>query len=194
MRVYFRRFLLITAFVAFSLVLPFYPVNGLESQVTPTQTHLTIEQEKSFPVSLIIPAINVNANIQHIGVNLLGEMEVPSNAAEVGWFKLGSRPGEQGSAVISGHLDGKNGEASVFANLNKLKKGDKLYIEDSEGRMTSFVVLDSRIYDSGYAEEVFSKSNGAYLNLITCDGIWDGAEKSYSKRLVVFTGISTDSR
>lgn len=139
---------------------------------------------------LKIPSINVNANIQYVGVNTRGEMEVPKNTVDVGWFKLGSRPGEKGSAVISGHIDGKNGEAGVFNNLHKLKKGDKLFIKDAEGTTITFVVRESRIYNPGYADEVFSSNDRAHLNLVTCDGVWDGAKKSYSKRLVVFTDIT----
>lgn len=139
---------------------------------------------------LKIPAINVDASIQNVGTTSGGEMEVPSNTNDVGWFKLGPTPGENGSAVISGHFDGKNGEAGVFADLYKLKKGDKLFVENSGGKTTSFVVRESRTYDPGYAEEVFSSSDGAHLNLITCDGVWDGTKKSYNKRLVIFTDIA----
>ena len=139
---------------------------------------------------LLIPVINVNAAIQDVGVNTKGEMDVPSNTADVGWFKLGSRPGEKGSAVISGHFNGKDGEAAVFTNLQKLKQGDKLYIEDDSGTSFAFVVRESLIYNPGFAEEVFSLNDIAHLNLVTCDGVWDGAKKSYSKRLVVFADAS----
>ncbi len=139
---------------------------------------------------LMIPSINVNTSIQYLGVTPKGEMDVPSNTVDVGWFKLGSRPGEKGSAVISGHFDGKNGEAGVFTNLNKLRKGDNIYIQDDKGRYISFIVRESRTYDPGYAEEVFSVNDTAHLNLITCDGVWDGAKKSYTKRLVVFADIT----
>jgi LPXTG-site transpeptidase (sortase) family protein len=142
------------------------------------------------PVRLIIPAINVNAKTQYVGVTSKGAMEVPSNATDVGWFKLGPRPGERGSAVIAGHFDGENGEAGVFINLYKLKKGDKLYIEDDKGKTMSFIVRESRIYDPGYANDVFNGSDSAHLNLVTCDGVWDGTKKSYSKRLVVFADIT----
>ena len=137
----------------------------------------------------MIPVINVNAVIQYVGVTPKGAMAVPNNATDVGWFKLGPRPGEKGSAVIAGHFDGENGEAGVFTNLNKLKKGDKLYIKNDKGISITFVVRESRIYNPGYANDVFSGSSSAYLNLITCDGVWDGAKKSYSKRLVVFADI-----
>lgn len=134
--------------------------------------------------------LNLTAAIQPVGVTTGGEMEVPSNTVDVGWFKLGSRPGEKGSAVISGHFDGKNGEAAVFANLYKLKKGDEIFIKDDREETTTFIVRESRIYDPGYAEEVFSLNDGVHLNLVTCDGVWDGVNKSYSKRLVVFTDIT----
>jgi len=117
-------------------------------------------------------------------------MEVPSNTVDTGWFKLGSRPGEKGSAVITGHFNGEYGEKGVFSDLGKLKKGDKVYIQDSKGISLAFVVLESRMYNPGYAEEVFSRSDGSYLNLITCDGVWDESKKSYSKRLVVFANVA----
>jgi len=74
--------------------------------------------------------------------------------------------------------------------LYKLKKGDRLYIEDGKGKSLAFVVQESRTYDPGYADDVFSRNDGAHLNLITCDGVWDGTKKSYSKRLVVFADIA----
>lgn len=142
------------------------------------------------PMRLVIPAIDVNTNIQNLGVTLKGALEVPNNAVDAGWFDLGPRPGERGSAVIAGHFDGKNGEAGVFTNLDKLKPGDMLYVKDDKGVSTAFVVRGSRTYDPGYAEEVFSTNDGSHLNLITCDGVWDGVKKSYTKRLVVFADIA----
>lgn len=117
-------------------------------------------------------------------------MEVPDNSVDVGWFKLGPLPGQRGSAVFAGHFDGKNGEIGVFTDLYKLKKGDTVYVTDDKGISTTFVVRESRTYDPGYAEEVFSQNDQAHLNLVTCDGVWDGTKKSYSKRLVVFTDIT----
>lgn len=183
------RLLLIIAFAIFSLLLLFYLSLGTNGKSV-FQNQVVNKASPESPVRLRIPAINVNANIQYVGVTAGGEMEVPSNTTDVGWFKLGSRPGERGSAVIAGHLDGKNGETGVFTNLYKLKKGDKLYIQNSKGTTITFVVRESRIYNPGYAEEVFSLNDKAHLNLVTCDGVWDGAKKNYTKRLVVFADIT----
>lgn len=173
------------ALVAFFLLSFFYFSQSNKAKlVFPNQVG------KASPVlsmRLIIPTIGVNAAIQRVGITPNGEMEVPRNAGEVGWFEPGTRPGEKGSAVIAGHFDGKKGEAGVFFDLYKLRRGDKLFVEDSGGVSVVFVVLESRLYNPGYADDVYSRNDGFFLNLITCDGVWDGTKKSFSKRLVVFT-------
>jgi LPXTG-site transpeptidase (sortase) family protein len=151
---------------------------------------LGVDDEKvtpGIPVSILIPEIDVRADIQLLGVDANGEMEVPTNAYDAGWFKLGYRPGEVGSAVIAGHIDTKTGLTGVFANLYKLKEGNILYVEDNKGAMHIFIVREIRILDPGFAEEVFNQNDGSYLNLVTCDGVWDKNKMSYDKRLVVFT-------
>lgn len=141
------------------------------------------------PVRLIIPVINVSANIQSLGTNSLGEMEVPTNITEVGLFKFGVIPGQIGSAVIAGHFNGKNNQEGIFANLDKLKAGDKLFIEDKTGKSITFIVQKKGLYDSGYADDVFNQKDSAHLNLVTCYGLWDEAKKNYTKRLVIFSDI-----
>ena len=165
---------------------PALPEAGLK------QTVQEQAQNPGLPVRLKIPNISVDAAIEFVGITSEGEMGIPGNAVDVGWFKLGPRPGENGSAVIAGHFTGENGKPGVFTDLSKLKEGDILYIEDDKGTSTVFVVRESRAYDSGYADEVFSSSNGAHLNLITCDGVWNEAKKSYNKRLVIFADLSKD--
>lgn len=159
-------------------------------QRTDVQSRITSENgSPTSPKRLIIPRIDVNAAVEDVGITLRGAMGIPESTIDVGWFNHGPRPGENGSAVIAGHLNGELGEAGVFADLHKLKAGDKLYIEDSRGESIAFVVREHRQYDPGYADDVFRASDSAHLNLITCDGIWNELQKGYSKRLVVFADI-----
>jgi LPXTG-site transpeptidase (sortase) family protein len=153
---------------------------------------VTIKQEQAsfgLPVHLKIPGITVDTTIEYIGVTPEGDMGAPKGPTGVAWFNLGPRPGELGSAVISGHYGWKNGIAAVFDNLHKLQKGDKLYIEDEKGTITTFVVRELRRYgENENASDVFNSNDGkAHLNLVTCEGVWNKSSKSYSKRLVVFT-------
>lgn len=190
----FSRQLLKIGFVALSLALFFYIAQRQIQIITqhPQAKKQVLaaeiqEKNQALPVRLKIPSIQVDAVIQYVGLTSEGAMDVPSNTIDVGWFEPGPRPGEKGSAVIAGHFDGENNKEGVFTNLHKLKKGDKLYIEDDKGTSAVFVVAEKLIYDPAYSDGVFSRTDRPYLNLITCDGAWDGTKKSYSKRLVVFT-------
>ena len=149
------------------------------------------QEQASFglPLRLKIPSINVNAVVEHMGLTSDGAMDVPESPDNVAWFELGPHPGENGSAVMAGHYGWKNGKGSVFDDLYKLREGDKLYVEDDKGTIISFVVRGNRRYDPGAdVPEVFDSNDGkSHLNLITCEGIWDKASKTYSERLVVFT-------
>lgn len=184
-----RRTLLLGALagVAFSLALVFYLVLP-DGPATPNAA--LREQEKvGLPVHLKIPKIGVDAPIERAGLTPDGAMDVPKDAANTAWYERGPRPGKPGSAVIDGHFDREGGAPAVFANLNKLEKGDKLTVEDENGTTITFVVRESRKYDpEADATAVFRSSDGrAHLNLITCAGAWDTAQQTYSNRLVVFT-------
>jgi len=144
----------------------------------------------SQPVQFQIPKINVNATIEEVSLTSAGAVGVPKGIANVAWFALGPRPGERGNSIIVGHYGWyKNGTPAVFNNLNKLKPGDKLYVKDSKGVTVTFVVRELKIFSAGEdSSGVFSLDDGkAHLNLITCEGIWDKTQKTYSSRLVVFT-------
>ncbi|MBF0208752.1 MAG: class F sortase [Oligoflexia bacterium] len=177
-------FFVLVLFVGCVLSLLLYRTDG-------NSTHQKQENiaPPGLPVRLIIPKISVDTQIENMGVTSEGTMEVPDNVATVGWFKLGPLPGERGSAVLAGHFDGINGEKGVFTDLDKLKIGDEISIKDSNGAFSTFSVREIRIFNPGYEESVFRASESAHLNLITCDGVWDGAVKSYNKRLVVFADM-----
>lgn len=191
----FAKKLLLLNIICLMVLLPLIELRRTQSQVQPQVSVVEVlgvetqKESRGMPVRLKIPSINVDANIQYLGVASNGEMEVPSNSDNVGWYKLGPSPGEKGSAVIAGHLNGENGEKGVFTYLNMLKNGDKVYIENDLGVSTTFIVRESRTYDRGYADEVFTRGDEAYLNLVTCDGTWNTTQKSYTKRLVVFTDV-----
>ncbi len=145
------------------------------------------------PARLIIPAIGVDANVQSVGLfwNGDGSMGIPTNFTDVAWYNGGPRPGEPGSAVIDGHLDGRNVKEAVFYNLDKLTTGDVVEVVDTKGKTLQFRVVDVKTYDyNATTTEIFSgDASKARLNLITCAGDWDKTQKLYNKRIVVFTEL-----
>ena len=122
-----------------------------------------------------------------MGITQTGNMAVPASIKDTGWYKFGALPGNPGTAVIAGHLDGPGNEPGVFAGLHKLLAGDTILVTDSNGLVTSFVVRSSRNYNQNeQPAEVFTSTSGSHLNLITCTGSWDSSKQRFAQRLVVF--------
>lgn len=143
------------------------------------------------PVRLIIPKIDVDTKIQNVGLSQerSGEMSIPSNDTEVGWYKYGVRPGMGGSAVVAGHVSGRSVAEAVFHNLHTLAIGDEVLVVTANQARKIFRVVETRIYaHNDPTDEVFITSDGVVrLNLITCSGEWLVDEGIYNTRTVVFT-------
>jgi len=154
----------------------------------PTTTRTTTTVATGVPVRLKIPGIRVDASIRPVGLTANGAMGVPKLPRDAAWYMYGPKPGQIGSAVISGHVNWWNGATSVFARLNTMKIGDKITVQDDKGTVTTFVVRKIASYGlNDDASNVFRSYDGqAHLNLVTCSGVWDRVAKVYSKRLVVF--------
>lgn len=148
------------------------------------------------PVRLVIPAIAVDAPVQYVGLaeTGTGEMGVPDNFTDVGWYKDGIRPGMRGSAVIAGHYNGKETPQAVFFDLHTLKVGDEVVIMSADRIEDIFQVVKIETYDyDASTNDIFISTDGKKrLNLITCSGDWLPEAKLYNKRTVVFTELLTD--
>lgn len=141
--------------------------------------------EPGLPRRVRIPKIRVNTAITNVGRASNGAMAVPRSAKAVAWFSLGTRPGAVGSAVFGGHAQWGRGSA-VFARLGRLKRGDRIYVTDNAGKTFTFVVRKMRYYSPrADAQEIFTRADGRYLNLVTCTGTWNARLKTHNKRLVV---------
>lgn len=149
------------------------------------------------PAQLRIPAIHVDAPVLNVGQTAQGLMDAPVSKAlnspywtHVFWYAPGAAPGQDGNAVIAGHVDRVGGDPAVFWFLKKLVVGDDIYVTTMQGQTLHFVVDRTVSYaiaaPSGpIINTVFGPITGHHLNLITCNGVWTG--HGYDQRLVVFT-------
>lgn len=138
------------------------------------------------PAHVSIPAIGVDEALIDLGIQASGEMEVPEDYDDVGWFTGGGRPGGIGPTVIAGHIDDGYGPA-VFHRLPELVAGDTVDVTDVEGQTFRYVVTE--VADFAKAQfptaRVFGASLRDELRLITCAD-WDRAERTYVQNRVVF--------
>jgi sortase (surface protein transpeptidase) len=142
-------------------------------------------------VRLLIPAVHIDAPIEPVGLVAGKYLAVPTRNQwdGVGWYRYGPLPGEQGNAVIDGHLDRPGGLPAIFWNLHKLRANDIVTVIDAGGKAWHFRVTATMKYAPGAAplDKIFGNVPGAHLNLITCSGQWIASEHQNSLRLVVYT-------
>ena len=167
---------------------------GVPVGPTPTAPPQQLPAVAANPTRLIIPAIGINAFIESVGPLSNGEMATPTQHPwdDTGWYNLGPRPGEKGSAVIDGHLDRPGGYPAVFWRLRDMHTGDDVLVLKSDGKKLHFHVTRIALYAPLTApiQDIFGNKGGTYLNLITCAGDWIPTEHQTTSRLVVYTSLT----
>ena len=151
------------------------------TEIAPTQV--------SAPVGLRIDEIEVDAPIGAYGVNQrTGEMDVPDNVTEVGWYRFGPKPGEPGSSVLAAHVDLADSGPGVFYNLRTLSEGDRLSVLYEDGSETAFRVVARVTYEKDELplDVVFSREGPPVLTLITCGGAFNSSLSRYDSNVVVY--------
>ncbi|MCA0992589.1 class F sortase [Pseudalkalibacillus hwajinpoensis] len=149
--------------------------------------------EGIIPAQLSIPAIQVDAKVEHVGQLPDGQMDVPKDESNVGWYQPGAKPGDRGNAVLAGHVDNKTGP-SVFFHLGDLEAGDLVTVTDEQGLAYDFEVNAVESYPRNNAplEKVFGTSSKSSLNLITCAGTFDRDAGTHEERMVVYTTLVSE--
>jgi len=165
---------------------------ALERSAFPSQ--VLLPGPPSPPVALSIPAIGVRTRLVRLGLDPGGSLEVPGDFGQAGWYTGGPAPGEQGPAVIAGHVDSRSGPA-VFFRLRELKAGDVVRVRRADGVTLRFTVERARQYPKAAfpRDTVFGTVSEQALRLVTCGGGFDHQRRSYRDNLVVdarLTGFS----
>jgi hypothetical protein len=146
------------------------------------------------PVRIIIPKIGIASPLDRLGRAPDGTVEVPGpDRWEVpGWYELGPRPGDRGSAVILGHVDSKRGPA-VFFRLRELRAGDEIKVTRADRSSARFVVERTAQYDKQRfpTDEVYYPTLTSALRLVTCGGQFDHGTGHYRSNIIVFATLRT---
>jgi hypothetical protein len=150
--------------------------------------HLLPESE---PLTVAIPEIGVRSRLVALGLDTRGELEVPQDPAQVGWFSRGAAPGALGPAVLAGHVTW-NGAPGVFYALGSLRRGDQVLVTRDDGRTAVFTVTRLARYAKSRfpTDAVYGPVDHAALRLITCGGTYDASRHRYLDNVVVFARLS----
>ncbi|GLX95679.1 class F sortase [Herbidospora sp. NBRC 101105] len=148
------------------------------------------ERSKAVPERIDIPVLQMKAPLIKLGLTGDGEVELPpyEKPKIAGWYEGSSVPGDEGAAVIIGHVDTKTAPA-VFYRLRELKKGAVVKVVRSDGKTVSYKVdaIEQIPKESFPAEKVYL---GEGLRLITCGGQFDWDAHEYKDNVIVYASRS----
>jgi sortase (surface protein transpeptidase) len=142
------------------------------------------------PVDVTIPSVGISSTLLRMGLASDGTIQVAKpgkNYNKAGWYTGSPRPGQDGPAVIEGHVDSVYGK-SVFYTLGDVKPGAKVHVKRADGSTVTFVVDKIASYPKADfpVETVYHNTKGPELRLITCGGAFDRSIGHYVDNTVVF--------
>ena len=144
--------------------------------------------ELAAPVRVRLAALDAEATVVDVGVDGEGDMEVPEDVSTVGWYRFGPGPGsDEGSVVMSGHVDDRVQGEGTFYRLTDSAPGDAVQVELEDGTVVEYVVDEVRriAKEELPVEELFARDGPPRLTLVTCGGDFDREARSYRENVVV---------
>jgi hypothetical protein len=144
------------------------------------------------PTRIQVPAIGIDASLVRLDLDRDGVIEVPTDFNRPGWYRRGPAPGDEGAAVILGHLDSYTGPA-VFWRLSSLHPGDTILISREDGSQLTFAVQRTVSYsvDVFPSFDVYGVTPRPELRLITCGGAYSASRRQYLSNVVTFAALSS---
>lgn len=139
------------------------------------------------PTRVAIEGLGIDAPVDQVATDADGAMEIPEDVARAGWFRRGPAPGsEQGSSVISAHVDSRTQGKGAFYPLREISEGAEVVVEAADGVERTFEVTTLTRYgkDDLPISELFRRDGAHQLVLITCGGDFDAATGQYAENIV----------
>jgi Sortase domain len=140
------------------------------------------------PDRLDLPTLRISAAVRPVGVDRRGDLQIPDDVADVGWYRFGARPGDPaGSTVLSGHVDSAEQGRGAFFRLRELGPGDPVLVHGSDGRTRTYRVVAREEWPKSEVpmDRLFARTGAARLTLLTCGGGFREDVRSYRDNIAV---------
>jgi sortase (surface protein transpeptidase) len=144
------------------------------------------------PARVEVPSVGISSDLETLGLADDGAIEVPHEWQQAGWYADGPRPGQQGPAVILGHVDSKAGPA-VFHRLRELEPGAEIVITRDDGSQVTFAVdrVERHAKTRFPTDDVYFPTLEPTLRLVTCGGAFDHNTGHYTDNVVAFASLTS---
>lgn len=144
------------------------------------------------PTRIRIAGLALDDPLTRLDVQQDGHLAAPQDPRQVGWWSDGPRPGDQGAAVIVGHVDSLTGPAA-FYNISSLRPGDTITIDRADRTRVVFTVRALRLYPKDHFpdNQVYATTGPPSLRLVTCGGAYVHDQGGYRDNVVVYATLTT---
>jgi len=148
---------------------------------------LTVSEE-SAPTRLVVPALDIDARIDDVGVQEDGAMVIPAAPTSVGWYRFGSAPGDaHGNTVIAGHVATREDGPGALAPLKGAKPGMRVTVTTADGEDHEYEVSgrEAIVKKALPVDEIFARDGRRLLVMITCGGRYLPELRSHRDNIIV---------
>lgn len=173
------------------------------SNTMPAPTTAAPSSSDVVPTAIRIPSIGVDGrHFMPLGVLSDNTLEVPdvSTPKIVGWYSGAPIPGDPGSSILVGHVDG-NGIKGIFYDLSNVKVHDTIFVDRNDHKTATFSVYKVGKYCKEKAscpkgekvfpsKEFYSNQARAELHLDTCGGRYSAKDRNYLEAIVVYAKLT----
>jgi hypothetical protein len=136
------------------------------------------------PVHVDIPTIGVDADVVPYASGEVAALAQRLDGVHVAWLDGSDRPGDLGIAVLVGHV--AFGARAVFADLDRLRRGDQIAVTDTDGAVRRFAVSTSVVMKKGaIPDDAYAPVWRPTLFLVSCTGPLDPATGLHRDNLLV---------
>jgi LPXTG-site transpeptidase (sortase) family protein len=139
------------------------------------------------PADLRLPTLEIEATVEPVGTTNR-VLEIPPKPTVVGWWKDGAKPGgNDGTVVLTAHLDSRTYGVGPFVKAKDLKRGDPMTLRDAKGRTYRYTVdrVDTFEKQALPYERLFRQSGPERVVFVTCGGSYDADNGGWDSNVVV---------
>ena len=135
------------------------------------------------PMGLIIENIAVDVAIERLSIGANGELQMPKDPSEVGWWQA---PHVSGPIVVVGHVDSYTGPAAFF-RVRALEPGDPIKLAFDDGASRQYAVTRvEQVRKTAFPTKDVYQSDPNGIRLVTCGGRFDRKTGHYDDNFIVY--------
>lgn len=140
------------------------------------------------PVRVLYPELDADLPVEPRGVSDDGQMDVPEDAAQAGWYQYGKAPADEvGNTVITAHAGSAQTPIGPLYELTEANQGDEVTVVDESGEEHRYRVTETQQLGKDGLDftPYFERTGEHQLVLITCGGQWLPEKNSYAENVIV---------